>query len=286
MPKESLSTMTLRRIRMKFHAKRALPGNWLRSMLLALLLALTTAFTLGMLLPPIDPSMLEQTPASYTELLALLFPNPISRNFLLLAGVLLLLYWLVVSPLRVGMVRFFIGVARLQKPKLPVAFSIFCDLGLVLRSMGLSLWVGFLRILWLVLLILLPACVMAVSLIVQSAFLADVGLILYLIALVFYAAKSLAYTPATYLFAENPSVGVFGAVKQSVKITRGHLSEFFMLELSFILWRVFASLAGLIGTLFFQPYYQTTVVVFIDSLRVRNDPSLVVVQSEEVPQDE
>jgi len=285
MPKESLSTMTMRRIRMKFHAKRALPGNWLRSMFLALLFVLTTTFTLSMILPPIDPELLQEPPSTYAELLKLFFPNPITKNFLLLVGVLLLLYWLVVSPLRVGLSRFFIGVARLQKPKLPTAFAVFCDLGLVLRSMGLSFLVGFLRLFWLIFFLLLPACVMYAALIMQSALLADVCLLIYPLALILYTGKALAYAPATYLFANDPSVSVFGAVKQSVKITRGHLTEFFCLELSFLLWRVFASLAGLIGILFFLPYYHTTMAVFVDSLRVRNDPSLAP-QSEEEPQDE
>ena len=285
MPKESLSTMTLRRIRMKFHAKRALPGNWFRSIFLVLFYVLATTFTLQVILPPIDPAMLKEPPATYAELLAILFPNPISRNYLLLVGVMLLLYWLVVSPLSVGLSRFFIGVARLQKPKAPVALSIFCDLGLVLSSMGLSFLVGFLKLLWLVLFLLLPVCLLYAAYTMQSLVLAEISAFLYPIALILYAGKSLAYTPATYLFADNPSIGVFGAVRHSVAITRGHLVEFFLMELSFILWRFFVSLSGLVGNLFFLPYYHTTMVVFVDSLRVRFDPSLAP-QAEEVPQGE
>ena len=148
-----------------------------------------------------------------------------------------------------------------------------------------AVWVGFLRMLWMFLFFLPAFCVIGMSQISQSYLLLDAGLILYLIAMMCYSIKSLAYTPALYLFADDPTIGVFGAVKKSVEITRGHLTEFFMFEFSFLLWRLFASL-GLVGALFFQPYYQTTMAGFVDSLRVRNDPSLAPQTEEEAPQDE
>lgn len=281
MPNESLSSMTMRRIRMKFHAKRALPGNWLRSIFLVFLLALTVALTFGIIVKPIDPAVLQNPPATYEELLKLLLPTPITKNFLLTVGVLGLLYWLVISPLTIGSIRFFTGVARLQKPKLPVAFSIFFDLGQVFRSMGLILWVGILRMFWLVLFTLPYAFVMAMAQVTQSLVLLEVSLLLLLGGLILYYFQFVSYIPAVYLFADNPSLGVFGAVKQSRKITRGHLGECVCMELSFLLWRLFANYAAFIGNAFFLPYYRTTMVVFVDSLRVRFDPSLIVPQPEE-----
>ena len=211
MPNESLSSMTMRRIRMKFHAKRALPGNWLRSIFLVFLLALVTALTFGAIIQPIDPAVLQNPPSTYQELLKLMFPNPITKNLLLLAGVLVLLYWLVVSPLTVGIARFFTGVARLQKPKLPTAFAIFCDLGQVFRSMGLILWVNILRMFWLVLFTMPYAFVMAMAQMTQSLMLMEVSLLLLLGGLILFFFQFVSYTPAIYLFADNPSLGVFGA---------------------------------------------------------------------------
>lgn len=282
MPKESLSSMTMRRIRMKFHAKRALPGNWLRSIFPVFLLALTTTLTFGMIVKPIDPAVLQTPPTTYAELLALMFPNPITKNYLLLVGVVTLLYCLVISPLTVGSTRFFIGVARLQKPRLPTAFSVFCDFGLVLRSMGLILWMSILRLLWLVLFALPYAFVMSMAQITQSVALMDLSLLLLVGGLILYFFQYVSYEPALYLFADNPSLGVFGAVKHSRTITRGHLTECVCMELSFLLWRLFATYTSFIGTAFFLPYYRTTMAVFTDSLRVRFDPSLAPQPEEEV----
>ena len=281
MPNESLSSMTMRRIRMKFHAKRALPGNWLRSIFLVLLMALVVGLTFGMIITPIDPAVLKTPPSTYSELLHLMFPNPITKKFLLLVGVLGLLYWLVNSPLMVGSVRFFIGVARLQKPKLPVALSVFCDLGLVFRSMGLTLWVTILRVLWVVLFTLPYAFVMAMAQVTQSVMLVYASLALLLVGFILFFFQSVSYAPALYLFADNPAIGVFGAVKQSRTITRGHLGECVCMELSFLLWRLFATYTAFIGQAFYLPYYHTTMAVFTDSLRVRNDPSLIVPTEEE-----
>ena len=281
----SFSAISMRRIRMKFHAKRALPGNWMRSIFLAVLFSLAISFTLGMIAPYIDPELVKNPPETLQLLFQELFPEPITKKFLLRCGVMLLLYWLVVSPLRVGFTRFFIGVARLQKPRLPVAFAIFCDLGLVLRSMGLSFLVGFLQMFWILLFLLLPACTLYAAFVLHSALIADLSLILCMIAMLLSSVKALSYTPATYLFADDPSIGVFGAVKQSVSITRGHLVEFYLFDLSFLLWRLLASSSPLIGNAFYLPYYHTALAVFVDSLRVRNDPSLAP-QPKEEAQDE
>ena len=58
-----------------------------------------------------------------------------------------------------------------------------------------------------------------------------------------------------------------------------------MFDLSFLLWRLFAGYAVLIGNAFYLPYYHTALAVFVDSLRVRNDPSLAP-QPKEEAQDE
>ncbi|MBE6915586.1 MAG: DUF975 family protein [Ruminococcaceae bacterium] len=272
MQKETFTAMTLRRMQMKFHAKRALPGNWLRVMFLVLLSVLASSFCLSYLLQTVDVSVLMSENPTPEAILQALVPQPITRNYLLLVGVSLLLYWFLLSPLSVATARFCIGIACLQKPKLPVAFSVFTDFSLVLRSMGLVLWVGILKLLWGVFFLALPCLVFYAGLLLSSALLLDLAVLVYIAAIVLFVRKTLAYSPALYLFAENPSIGVFGAVRESYAITRGKLTEYLWFELSFIPMRLLVSFAGIFGTLFFTPYYQTATVVLIDYLRTRHDP--------------
>lgn len=272
MQKESFTTMTMRRIRLKFHAKRVIPGNWMRSMFLILVSMLASSFCFSYLVRTVDLSALMAENRTYETILNALIPQPITRNYLLLLVVSLLLYWLVISPLMVGINRFFIGVARVQKPKLSTAFSIFCDFGLILRSMGLSLWVGILKCLWALLFYALPYLLTYAATLMSSFLLLNLSMVLTVVCAVLLALKVLSYSPAPILFAEDPSIGVFGAVRNSVAITRGHLVEYLIFELSFLLYHFLVSVSGPIFSLFFQPYYRTCAVVFVDSLRKRNDP--------------
>lgn len=272
MQQETFTTMTLRRMQMKFHAKRALPGNWLRVMLLVLISVLASSFCLSFILGKIDVSVLMSENPTPDALLQALIPQPITRNYLLLTGVSLLLYWLITSPLSVAIARFCIGIACLQKPKLPVALSVFTDFSLVLKSMALSLLVGVLKLLWGVFFLALPALVFYAGMFLSSTLLTNLALLVYIASIILFVRKTLAYSPALYLFAENPSIGVFGAVRESYAITRGRLTEYFWFELSFIPMRLLVSFAGILGTLFFTPYYQTATVVLIDYLRTRHDP--------------
>ncbi len=281
MPKDTFTTMTLRRMQMKFHAKRALPGNWLRVMLLVFLSVLASSFCLSFILGRMDVSVLMSENPTSDALLQALIPQPITRNYLLLVGVSLLLYWLIISPLSVAIARFCIGIACLKKPKLPVAFSVFTDFSLVLKSMALTLLVGVLKLLWGVFFLALPALVFYAGALLSSTLLTNLALLVYIASIVLFVRKTLAYTPALYLFAENPAIGVFGAVRESCTITRERLTEYLWFELSFIPMRLIVSFAGVLGTLFFTPYYQTATVVLIDYMRQRRYPERYASETKE-----
>ncbi len=272
MQKESFTTMTMRRIRLKFHAKRVLPGNWIRSVILVLLSVLATSLSLSYLVPTVDLSALTADTVTPEALMRAFLPQSVTQNYLLLIVISLFLYWFILSPLTVGTWRFFLGVARMQKPTLPTALTVFADFGLVLRSMGLTLWVSVLKLFWCILFFALPTLLLYLSTLLSSFALQELSLIASFAALIAYYIKTAAYTPALILFAEDPSIGVFGAVKHSAAITRGKLLEYFIFELSFLPFHLLASFSGIV-TFFFQPYYRTTAVVFVDSLRKRYDPN-------------
>ncbi len=72
-----------------------------------------------------------------------------------------------------------------------------------------------------------------------------------------------AYTPALYLLAQEPEIGVISAIRQSKKLMRGHLFEYLALELSFIPWYLAAVFTFGLSLLYLIPYRNACRAVFV-----------------------
>jgi uncharacterized membrane protein len=70
--------------------------------------------------------------------------------------------------------------------------------------------------------------------------------------------KSLAYSQAMFIVADNPKVGVRDAIKISIKMTEGYKGEIFVMCLSFLGWILLGILSLFIGFLWITPYMFTT----------------------------
>lgn len=70
--------------------------------------------------------------------------------------------------------------------------------------------------------------------------------------------KSYAYSMVPYILTDNPEIGHERALELSNEMTRGHKWEMFVLDLSFIGWYILGALAFGIGTLFVNPYVDST----------------------------
>ena len=68
----------------------------------------------------------------------------------------------------------------------------------------------------------------------------------------------LAISQTPYLILENPSIGVFEAIKLSMNIMKGNKCKLFILELSFIGWAILALLTFGIGFFWLEPYIMLT----------------------------
>lgn len=71
------------------------------------------------------------------------------------------------------------------------------------------------------------------------------------------------YMPAFYLLAQDPQIGVFRAIRQSKKLMRGHLTEYMVLELSFIPWYLSAVFTFGLSLLYLIPYRNACRAVFV-----------------------
>ena len=79
--------------------------------------------------------------------------------------------------------------------------------------------------------------------------------------------KSLAYSMAPYIIADEPEIDAFEAIRKSQEMMRGHKMELFVLILSFIGWFFLGVLTFGVGMFFVMPYYQTTLANFYIELR-------------------
>ena len=77
---------------------------------------------------------------------------------------------------------------------------------------------------------------------------------------------SYSYSMTSYILAENPNLTASEAIAQSKQMMEGHRMDFFILELSFIGWRILSALTLGIGNLWLRPYRQAAYAAFYKDL--------------------
>ncbi len=83
----------------------------------------------------------------------------------------------------------------------------------------------------------------------------------------------LRYSQAFFILAENPEKGVMQCIRESKIMMSGHLGEYFVLELSFILWLLLVTVTCGIAALYVSPYMQITMAGYYYSLKLPDDVS-------------
>ncbi len=80
----------------------------------------------------------------------------------------------------------------------------------------------------------------------------------YLLFIIPGIVKSYSYSMVPYILAENPNIGNRRAIELSNKMTDGHKFDMFVLDLSFIGWKLLGVLTLGIGLIFLDPYINAT----------------------------
>ena len=83
--------------------------------------------------------------------------------------------------------------------------------------------------------------------------------------------KSIAYSFAPYIIAEDPNISPRDAIKRSMEITNGHKGELFVLYLSFIWWILLTGVTFGIAGIYVFPYMNQTYVNAYHSLLSANN---------------
>ena len=93
-----------------------------------------------------------------------------------------------------------------------------------------------------------------------------IGLIIYLLSIIYYAVKSLLYSLTTYIAYDNRDMVAKEVVNESASLMRGNRGKLVLLELSFIGWAILAICTLGIGFLWLLPYMKVAMVCFYDKL--------------------
>lgn len=151
-----------------------------------------------------------------------------------LSIVLAILTTCVTAVLQLGYVGYSMRVFNHEEAGISDLFSYF---HFILKAIGLSLFISFFTYLW-SLLCFFPGVI-----------------------------AELRYSQAFYILAENPEKGIRECVNESKMLMSGHLWEYFVLQLSFILWLLFAGVTCGIASLYVTPYMAVTNAGYYYSLK-------------------
>lgn len=109
-----------------------------------------------------------------------------------------------------------------------------------------------------------------------------VGLIVYIVSLIYLMLKSYYYTLSFYILYDNPNKTGKEIVEESQKLMTGNRWSFFWLGFTFIGWAILASFTFGIGMFWLIPYMMVTFVAFYESLAGnKNDVEVSPVQENE-----
>lgn len=75
------------------------------------------------------------------------------------------------------------------------------------------------------------------------------------------------YSQAIFIFVENPDKGVIQCIRESKEMMAGHKWEYFVLELSFILWFLLGIVTCFLAYLYVYPYMTVTLANFYNQIK-------------------
>lgn len=97
-------------------------------------------------------------------------------------------------------------------------------------------------------------------------FLAVLGIILYVVSLVWLIVKGFSYVLSQYILYDNPDMSAKSIVEKSEELMQGHKWAWFWLPITFIGWFFLGALSFGIGYLWIMPYLQVALVIFYEDL--------------------
>lgn len=230
---------TFVRKRIKAGAMVRMHGNWLKAfgiIIIQLVLSVLILSLLPLRIPTVDEILGVQDDAM--QMLRLFVPDVITKKTLASAAVTFALYAIVLSPLSVGLCRFFLKVAKGETAKFSDAFSPFTSLGTVFSSVWLDMLIYFMSAFWSVLFMLIPTLLIALCSYAGLPYIANLLIPIIPASAVFSLLWNSRYVFAKYIFAEGKSGGAFASLRECISLMRGRTGECILLRASYFLWDI------------------------------------------------
>jgi len=115
----------------------------------------------------------------------------------------------------------------------------------------------------------------------QLSIMTIVGLILVIVADIWYIARSLLYSLSVFVAYDNPNMSSLEVVNESARMMKGNRWKIVLLSLSFIGWAILALFTLGIGYLWLMPYMIVAEVCFYEFLLgKKSDNNSEAVQSD------
>lgn len=89
---------------------------------------------------------------------------------------------------------------------------------------------------------------------------------------------ALRYSMAFYVLAENPQMTAREALRESKRLTKGHVLELFVMNLSFMGWYILCMFTMFIPIFYVTPYFQTTMANYYQYFKQIAPPVLNTAQ--------
>ncbi|GLB46432.1 membrane protein [Philodulcilactobacillus myokoensis] len=98
----------------------------------------------------------------------------------------------------------------------------------------------------------------------------SIDIVVFFAGLIVMFIKNLSYSQAFFIYYDsiinNDRVGYFESITKSRELLKGHLGEYFVLQLSFIGWLILAHITLGIALIWIYPYYDLTMSNYYDHL--------------------
>ena len=273
----------------KRNAKMALSGRWGAAIGTFLLVAGVGALLAGLehwalRIFVVDPLLQNPTmePPAYD--LAQLTRELLigSRAEMLISTLFMLLTLLLLSPLQLGLTRWYYTLIRGNAAPFGEIFHFFETLQRYLRAVWYTVQLGLRSFLWSLGFFFLPGGVLGVSLWFlgtegisdQTRSAASVGVVmacaLFFLAAALYMIFINRYALTSYFLCESDAVSVSSALKTSIRYTKSHRVLLLLFSLSFLGWYLLTPFTMFLLLLFVVPYYNAATMLLSRYLVEKN----------------
>lgn len=138
------------------------------------------------------------------------------------------------------------------------------------RAWSTGIWT-FIKLIIPIVLVMITAGIFGYGIFTGKTIITILGLVIYIVALIYAVIKSLSYSLALFILNDNADMDGKQAVEKSSELMQNKVSSLFCLNFSFIGWFILATFTIGIGFLWVLPYMYISQINFYRNLTTKSD---------------